>query len=208
MADMYVKEGALKYQTRLRFEESWDSEKFYRFCEMNPDVVAELDAEGNLIMMSPANAAADGKNTEFNYQFMQWAKETNSGRIFGPTAGFTLPNGAVRSPDASLVKHQAWDALTKAEQQSFSPICPFFVMELRSSESDLLKDVKAKMEEYIANGAQLGWLIDPVTGTLTVYRPGPGTGAYRASRHLLRRSGTAGVYLRFRSDLGVTLATL
>jgi Uma2 family endonuclease len=80
------------------------------------------------------------------------------------------PDGAIRSPDASWVKQEKWEALTKDQREEFAPLCPDFVIELRSR-TDLLSDLQEKLQEYIDNGARLGWLIDPLDKQVYVYRP-------------------------------------
>jgi Uma2 family endonuclease len=100
-----------------------------------------------------------------------WAEADGTGVAFDSSTGFILPNGAERSPDAAWVSRSRWDRLTEKEQESFPPLCPDFVVELRSP-TDNLKDLQAKMDEYMANGAQLGWLIDPFEKRVYVYQPG------------------------------------
>src|SRR5262249_46606376 len=100
-----------------------------------------------------------------------WAETDDTGLTFGSSTGFTLPNGAIRSPDASWVRRERWDALTKEQRTRFAPICPDFVVELRSP-TDRLSDLHDKMQEYIDNGARLGWLIDLIDKRAYIYRPG------------------------------------
>lgn len=149
---------------------AWDAVTFEAFCQLNPDIDCELDANGNLIIMPPSNSDADGRNFSFNGQLAIWLNEHKEFKGFGPSAGFTLSNGAVRSPDASLVRREDWDALSTEQQKSFAPVAPYFVMELRSSGSDPLSALQEKMEDFISCGSQLGWLIDPTTSELTIYR--------------------------------------
>jgi len=165
---------------KLPADMAWDAASFEAFCHLNPDVDAELDASGNLILMSPSNADADNRNLLFVLQMGTWAMKHPEFVPFGPSAGFTLSNGAVRSPDASLVRRADWDALSTAEQKSFAPVAPFFVMELRSSEADPLAALQEKMVEYLDCGTQLGWLIDPITSELTVYRPDKSPESHKA----------------------------
>jgi Uma2 family endonuclease len=121
--------------------------------------------------MPPAGTESGGRNLELSVQLALWAKRTGLGRAFDSSTGFTLPNGAIRSPDASWVTQARWDALTHEQKEGFAPICPDFVVELRSP-SDLLKTLRAKLREYLAQGAQLGWLIDPKSRAVEIYRPG------------------------------------
>jgi Uma2 family endonuclease len=109
-------------------------------------------------------------NAEIVMQLRVWAKKDGRGKMFDSSAGFNLPNSAIRSPDASWIEIAKWNRLTKAEKAKFGPFCPDFVLELRSP-SDRLVDLQAKLAEFIANGARLGWLIDPYTKTVHIYRP-------------------------------------
>jgi Uma2 family endonuclease len=102
--------------------------------------------------------------------FGNWAEEDGAGEYFDSSRGFILPNGAERSPDVAWVKKERWAALSKNKREKFAPLCPDFVIELRSP-FDRLKPLQAKMAEYIENGAQLGWLIDPYKRKVYVYRP-------------------------------------
>lgn len=156
---------------KLPEEVVWDVPLFEAFCRLNPDLVAELDTKGNLIVMPPANAYADNLNFGFNTQLGIWLASHPEFIGFGCSAGFQLSVGSLRSPDASLVRIEDWEALAEEEQHSFPEVPVYFAMELRSSASDSLRIVKEKMAEYMASGVQLAWLIDPVRSELTVYRP-------------------------------------
>lgn len=153
-------------------QELWDVDSFQAFCLANPDQHAELDPHGDLILRPPSNAEADAQNTRFLFALELWNSKTSTpGMVFGPSAGFTITPDSVRSPDASFVTHAVWQALTPEQRASFPPLCPLFVMELRSSPGDSRHELEDKMVEYINAGAKLGWLIDPVEQSLTVYRP-------------------------------------
>ena len=102
---------------------------------------------------------------------LDWAKKDGTGISFDSSTGFRLPNGAIRSPDASWVKPERWQTLTLEQRRGFAPLCPDFVLELRSA-TDQLSALQAKMQEYIDNGARLGWLIDPSERRVYIYRPG------------------------------------
>jgi Uma2 family endonuclease len=143
---------------------------FEELCRWNPELRLELTAEGVLIIMPPAGGGSSNRNWTMNGEFYLWAKGDGSGIGFESSGGFVLPNGAKRSPDLSWVRRDRWEALTEEEREKFLPLCPDFVVELRSP-SDRLRTVQEKMEEYIANGAQLGWLIDPLERKVHVYRP-------------------------------------
>ncbi|HEY9403648.1 MAG TPA: Uma2 family endonuclease [Pyrinomonadaceae bacterium] len=146
-------------------------QEFYEFCQLNPDLSLELTSEGDLIIMPPTGGKTGLRNAILITRLTTWALEDKSGRAFDSSTIFTLPNGAKRSPDFAWVSNERWDALTEEEQERFPPLCPDFVVELRSR-TDTLKNLRQKMEEYKANGAQLGWLIDPQERRVYVYRPG------------------------------------
>lgn len=143
---------------------------FFEFCMLNKDLRIELTSAGDLIVMSPTGGETGIRNFELTGSFWAWAKKDGTGRGFDSSTLFTLPNGAKRSPDVSWVRNDRWERLTKKERKQFPPICPDFVVKLRSP-SDSLRTLKKKMQEYIENGAQLGWLIDPFEKKVYVYRP-------------------------------------
>jgi Uma2 family endonuclease len=144
--------------------------QFYEFCQANPDLRIEQTATGEVIIMSPAFSDTGNRNFSIAVQLGIWTEQDGTGIGFDSSAGFTLPNGATRSPDAAWIKTEKWNALTPEQQASFAPICPDFVIELRSA-SDTLSSLQTKMQEYIDNGAQLGLLIDRKNHTVHRYRP-------------------------------------
>lgn len=145
-------------------------DQFFRLCQDNRDLRFEMTAEGDIIIMNPTGAKTGKRNSELNFQLRLWAKQDGTGDCFDSSTAFTLPNGAKRSPDASWIRRERFEALTPDQQEVFAPICPDFVVELRSK-TDRIKRLQQKMHEYIDNGAQLGWLIDPLTKKVYVYRP-------------------------------------
>jgi Uma2 family endonuclease len=146
-------------------------EQFFRLCGDNPELRLELTAQKELIVMSPTNARTGMKNAEITYQVVNWAKRDGRGVAFDSNTGFTLPNGAKRSPDSSWILRSRWESLPPEDLDVFAHICPDFVLELWSP-SDTLKEIQFKLTEYIANGARLGFLIYPPKGQVYVYRPG------------------------------------
>jgi Uma2 family endonuclease len=149
-------------------------QQFYEFCLANRDLRIERTARGDVVIMPPAFSDTGNRNSKISQQLANWADQDRTGESFDSSAGFTLPNGATRSPDASWMKLERWNALTEEQKASFAPICPDFVIELRSSSDTLtsLQDkMQDKMQEYMANGALLGWLIDRKNRTIYVYRP-------------------------------------
>lgn len=147
-------------------------EQFFMLCQINRDLRLERTANGELIIMAPVGGEGGHRNIKLSFQLEAWSSQNNLGFAFDSSTGFKLPNGADRSPDAAWVRRDRWDALTPEQKRRFPPLCPDFVIELRS-ESDSLQTLQAKMQEYIDNGAQLGWLIDPKTQQVEIYRPGP-----------------------------------
>ena len=147
-----------------------DDERFAEFCSLNRDLRIERTATGELEIMAPAFSETGNRQSKITTQLEIWTSHDDSGIAFAPPAGFTLPNGAIREPDASWVPKSRLAALTLEDRDRFIPLCPDFVVELRSA-TDRLSVLQAKMEEYIANGARLGWLIDPQSRSVYTYRP-------------------------------------
>ncbi|NOT59109.1 MAG: Uma2 family endonuclease [Acidobacteria bacterium] len=142
-----------------------------RFCEANECKRLELSKDGELVVMPLGGGNTSRRSAKLNGLFGNWAEADGTGEGFGAFTGFRLPNGALRGPYLAWMKKDRWAALSEAEQEGFAPLCPDFVVELRSY-SDPLKPLQAKLEEYLENGAQLGWLIDPYKRKVYVYRPG------------------------------------
>jgi Uma2 family endonuclease len=147
------------------------AQEFFEFCQLNRDLRLELTSEGDLIIMPPTGGKSGRRNSKLNLRLAAWTEKDGTGQAFDSSTVFTLPNGAKRSPDFAWIVNERWNALTEDEQEQFPPLCPDFVVELRSR-TDTLKNLRQKMEEYTANGAQLGWLIDPQERRVYVYRPG------------------------------------
>jgi len=146
-------------------------DQFNRLCSDNRDSRIELTADKQLIIMSPCGSETSRRNAKIVQRLANWTDEDSNGICCGPDAIFSLPNGAKRSPDASWISKRRWDRLTPEEKLAVTPICPDFVLELRSP-SDRISDLQEKMEEYISNGAKLGWLLDPIDNRAVIYRPG------------------------------------
>ncbi len=146
-----------------------NDEAFAEFCAEHPDLFFEMTAEGELIVMPPTFTLTSMRNQEIARQFTAWAVEDGRGIAGDSSGGFVLPNGARRSPDLSWTPLGDVARLSKKELESYWHLCPAFVIELRSH-SDRLRVLRAKMQEWVSNGAQLGWLIDPETNTIEVYR--------------------------------------
>jgi len=142
--------------------------QFYEFCRLNPELRIERRANGDIIFMPPTGGETGRKNALLLAAFVNWDITNQSGVTFDSSTGFILPNGATRSPDLAWVKKSRFAALEPEQKRKFIPFCPDFVLELRS-QSDSIAALKEKMREYVANGAQLAWLIDAQTRTVFVY---------------------------------------
>ncbi len=154
----------------LKLKIDLTDDQFFQMCQKNGNYRFERTASGEILIMPPTGSDTGNRNFDLAVELGIWNKQTKLGKGFDSSTGFTLPNGAKRSPDVSWVKIERWNALTPEQQEKFAPICPDFVVELRSV-SDSLKDLQEKMQEYIENGAQLGWLIDRKNKRVEIYRP-------------------------------------
>lgn len=153
-------------------------EQFFQLSQENENIKLERTAKGELIIMAPAGGETGSSNAGLTAQLWVWNEQKKLGKVFDSSTGFKLPNGdvgeayseSIRSPDASWIKLERWNALTAEQQRRFPPICPDFVVELLSP-SDRLLETQAKMREYRDNGAELGWLIDRKSRRVEIYRP-------------------------------------
>jgi Uma2 family endonuclease len=146
-----------------------DEDQFFDFCQTNKELRIERTASGDCLIMAPTGGETGCRNSRLVTQLSVWADRDGSGVVFDSSSGFILPNGATRSPDVSWVKKTRLSALTAQQRKRFLPLCPDFVIELRSP-TDSIPILQDKMLEYIANGASLGWLIDPETKQVSVYQ--------------------------------------
>ena len=145
-------------------------QQFEQLAIVNRDIRLERASDGELIVMSPTGAETGNRNVELATEFAIWNRKYKLGKVFDSSTGFKLPNGATRSPDVSWVAIERWNNLTEIERQRFAPICPDFVLELQSP-SDSIAQLSKKMQEYIENGALLGWLINPQDQEVEIYKP-------------------------------------
>ena len=143
-------------------------EEFEKICRENSDRKFERTARGELVIMSLTGGSTGERNAELNGQLWLWNRQAKLGHIYDSSTGFRLPNGAIRSPDAAWVSQSRWDALTPEQRKKWVPLCPDFVVELKSPSDDIL-NLQAKMLEYQEIGPKLGWLIDPDRQTVEVY---------------------------------------
>ncbi|WP_353932240.1 Uma2 family endonuclease [Okeanomitos corallinicola TIOX110] len=145
-------------------------EQFFHICQLNRDLRIERNQFRDLLIMLPTDSETGQRNFNLIGKLGDWIKQDGTGVGFASSAGFTLPNGAVRSPDVAWIKKERWQSLTPQQQEKFAPIAPDFVIELRSP-SDSLKPLQEKMAEYIENGVKLAWLIDRKQQKVYIYRP-------------------------------------
>ena len=146
-----------------------NDEQFYQLCQINSDVKFERNARGEIIVMPPTGGETGKRNVEIAADFVLWNRQTKLGVVFDSSTCFKLPNGADRSPDVAWIRQDRWDTLTTEEKEKFPPIAPDFVLELMSP-TDNLKDVQVKMREYMDNQVKLGWLFNPKTRRVEIYR--------------------------------------
>ena len=147
-----------------------NDEQFWQLCQQHRDYRFERNALGEIVIMSPTGGETGSRNADLIYQLQAWNRQHKLGVVFDSSTGFKLPNKAERSPDASWITKSRWEALTLEQKQRFVPLCPDFVVELRSP-SDSLQKLQEKMAEYQDNGARLGWLIDPQNKQVLIYIP-------------------------------------
>ena len=155
---------------RIQPEHRMTDDEFYEFCCANPDLRIERTADGEIVIMPPTGFETGYRNSDLSAQLREWARRDGRGRACDSSTEYLLANGAARSPDASWVLRSRLDAFTKQQKRKFLPLCPDFIVEL-TSPSDRLSQVRAKMHEWIENGAQ-GWLLDADKRTAYIFRPG------------------------------------
>jgi len=155
---------------RMRPVFALDDAQFLALCQLNKDLRIERTADGGITAMAPTGGETGRRNANVTGQLWTWTQRTGHGVSMDSSAGYALPGGAIRSPDASWIASARWDALAPEQRGGFLPLCPNFVVELRSR-TDGLANLQRKMDEYMAAGAELGWLIDPVEAQVFVYRP-------------------------------------
>ena len=144
-------------------------EQFQAICSSNRDLKLERTATGELIIMPPTGGETGKYNSNINAQLWLWNQQTKLGEVFDSSTGFKLPNGATRSPDTAWIKKDRWNSLTPQQKKQLIPLCPDFLIELRS-DSDSLSELQKKMQEYLSNGLALGWLIDLQNKQVEIYK--------------------------------------
>ncbi len=169
MAEVLTLNEILPVVLRLHPVINLTDDQLVEFCAINRELRIERTAQGELQIMPPTFGETGYQNAKITAALLVWAEQDRTGVAFDSSTGFLLPNGAMRSPDAGWVRRSRLAALTKEQKGKFIPLCPDFVVELRSP-TDRLSTVQAKMQEYMENGAQLGWLIDPEERRVYIYR--------------------------------------
>lgn len=178
---MNLELGEVELPVRLRFERPVTDEELMRFCAVNEMWRVERDANGELIVMTPTGSEGSGFETEITVELGNWARRDGRGRAFNSNAGFRLPDGSVRSADAHWLSWAKRNSLTPEQRKGYAPVCPEFVIEVRS-ESDRLAELEAKMEMWMGNGVEVGWLIDPEERTVAIYRSNDGRAGEEVER--------------------------
>ncbi len=168
---MNVSVAETELPVRLRFERPLTDDELLRFCAANALLRIERDVNGEIILMTPTGFEGGGIEGDVYGELRNWALQDGRGKAYGPNAGVTLPDGSMRAADASWVSWQRVKSLGEAQRKTFAPICPEFVIEVRS-ETDRLSSVREKMQMWLANGCELGWLVDPARKAVEIYRPG------------------------------------
>ena len=184
---------------RLRFDldRKLTDKQYLAFCQANPDLRVERTAEGEIVIVPPAGFESSHRNSELTAQLRNWTRKDGRGVASDSSAEFMLPDGSAMSPDAAWVSNESLGRLTRQQRREFPPLAPEFVVEVMSP-SDRLKQAKAKMEAWIANGVQLGWLIDGDSETVYVYRPGRPAAAHRHVSKIAGEGPVRGFVLQLR----------
>ena len=156
---------------RISRERPVTDDELLRLSAENEPMRFERDANGEIIVMSPSGIYGGGVEADVVTELTLWARADGRGKAFGPSSGFKLPDTSVRAADAAWVSWPRLNSISREQREGFGPICPEFIVEVRSK-TDRLPPLRAKMEQWIANGVEVGWLIDPIEKTVTIYRPG------------------------------------
>lgn len=176
-----------------------DEAHFFQLCRDNPELRLERSARGALIVMSPTGSETGRINADILVDLGLWNRQTGLGFCFDSSTGFSLPNGANRSPDVSWIEKSRWLALDPEQRERFAPIAPDFVVELRSP-SDELEPLQDKLREYLANGVRLAWLLDRQRRCAEIHRPGQAVAVVAAPVALSGEAVLPGFSLRFACD--------
>ncbi|WP_339813314.1 Uma2 family endonuclease [uncultured Imperialibacter sp.] len=156
----------LKFPERIRFSD----DELLEICLANKELRIERDVKGNLIIDSLAGCRTSRFGLKILAQLGNWAEKNSSLGIAFSNGGFILPDGSMKAAPATWVSLEKWSQISGEQKNKFAPITPEFVVEFKSP-SDSIPAMKKKMEEWIANGVQLGWLIDPELKKAFIYKP-------------------------------------
>ncbi len=178
-------------------------EQLEQISRANPNLKLERSPEGELIVMALTGGETGRRNSNLTGQLWSWNQQAELGESFDSSTGFRLPDGAIRSPDAAWIRNERWQTLTPTQKQKYVPLCPDFVVELRSS-SDALEELQAKMQEYLDNGLRLGWLIDPESQTVEIYRPSSPVEILQKPEYLSGEDVLVGFSLKLKGILGIS----
>lgn len=173
-------------------------EQFFEFCQMNRDVRIERTTNA-IIIQSPQNSATGNFNVELGFEFDIWNRKAKKGIIFDSSTGFTMPDGSVLSPDLSWISNEKWEAIDAEQKERFAPVCPDFLVEIRSK-NDSIKILKKKMVNYMEFGCRLGWLIDRYEQKIYIYR---NDGSISIVKSLDEKLSGEDVLVGFELDLGL-----
>lgn len=149
---------------------SFTDDEFFEFCRQNDHLKFERTAQGDIIVMALTGGKTGKVNSELNAEITFWNRREKFGIVFDSSTGFRLPDTSIKSPDVAVIERSRWEALSEAEKEKFVPLCPDFVIEIKSA-TDRLKDLQEKMREWIANGVKLAWLIDLQEQKTYIYTP-------------------------------------
>lgn len=149
----------------------FSDDEFFDFCQANRELKFEKTKDGNIVVMTPTGGNTGNRNSSINGYLFMWNLQSGYGKVFDSSTGFRLPDGSMLAPDAAVIAQTRWDKLSEEDQNKFPPICPEFVIELKSK-SDQITALQAKMQDWLNNGVQLGWLIDPDAEMAYIYTLG------------------------------------
>jgi Uma2 family endonuclease len=185
----------LELPITLRPAERMSDDALQRFSQANKPYRIERNKHGEIVIMTPVGGIGGTHEQYVSRVFSNWADQDGTGIDFSPNTGFNLRDGSCLSPDASWVSLERWDTLTAAEQAGYPPLCPEFIIGIRSR-TDSRRLLEAKMQLWIDNGAQLAWLIDPVDASVSIYRPGQSTETLERPEVVVAGAPVAGFELR------------
>lgn len=154
-------------------------DELFALCTSNKMLRIERTKDGEIMLLHPTGTDSGYRNSDINYFLAHWNRQKLLGKVFDSSTGFTLPSGAMRSPDAAFIMMERWEAIPKEDRKKFAPICPDFIAELRSENDSIIYLQKKVREEWIANGCRLAWLIDPFEEVVYVYRQDGSTSEVR-----------------------------